>query len=311
MPSSSSMHGRWRRGVRSARNIARARQAPHKRRRGRIRRMPSLSISHAWEETRALIARDGKLAASVALAMIALPVTIVGLVSPGGMASTRDPLWVEIVMIVCSLIVLSGQLALIRLALPPSTSVGAAIQHGLVRMPIYLATAVLIAVVLLLAALPLVVILAAAGAPTDEAQLVQSPIFLMVCFIYFLLLCFIAVRMIMSSPAASAEPIGPIAIIRRSWSMTAGHWWKLFAFLLLFLVGAGILLIAVGTVAGTVVSLFLGPLDPLSASALITSLIEALFQAAVSVIFAIMLARIYAQLSGRREVQPSVPSSGT
>lgn len=273
--------------------------------------MPSLSISHAWEETRALIARDGKLAASVALAMIALPVTIVGLVSPGGMASTRDPLWVEIVMIVCSLIVLSGQLALIRLALPPSTSVGAAIQHGLVRMPIYLATAVLIAVVLLLAALPLVVILAAAGAPTDEAQLVQSPIFLMVCFIYFLLLCFIAVRMIMSSPAASAEPIGPIAIIRRSWSMTAGHWWKLFAFLLLFLVGAGILLIAVGTVAGTVVSLFLGPLDPLSASALITSLIEALFQAAVSVIFAIMLARIYAQLSGRREVQPSVPSSGT
>jgi ABC-type Fe3+ transport system permease subunit len=116
--------------------------------------------------------------------------------------------------------------------------------------------------------------------------------------------------MIMGSPAASAEPIGPIAIIRRSWTMTGGHWWRLFGFLILFLVGAGILLIAVSTVAGTIVSLFLGPLEPLSASALVTSLIEAVFQAAVSVIFAMMLARIYAQLSGR-DAQPSVPSSGT
>ena len=272
--------------------------------------MQGLSISRAWEETRALLARDGKLFASVALAMIALPVTITGLINPSGMASMRDPVWIDIVMVICSLIVLSGQLALIRLALPPSTTVGAAIQHGLVRMPVYLASAILIALVLLLAALPLVVILAALGAPTDEAQLVQSPIFLLVCFVYLLFLCFIAVRMIMGSPAASAEPIGPIAIVRRSWDMTAGHWWRLFAFLILFLVGAGILLIAVSTVAGTVISLFLGPLDPLSASALITSMIEAIFQAAVSVIFAMMLARIYAQLSGRG-AQPSVPSSGT
>ena len=272
--------------------------------------MQGLSISRAWEETRALLWREGKLATSVALAMIALPVTVAGLVNPSGTASMRDPLWIDIVMVICSLIVLSGQLALIRLALPPSTSVGDAIRHGLVRMPVYVAAAVLIAIGLLLAALPLVVILAAVGAPTDEAQLVQSPIFLFVCFVYLLFLCFIAVRMIMGSPAASAEPIGPIAIIRRSWTMTGGHWWRLFGFLILFLVGAGILLIAVSTVAGTIVSLFLGPLEPLSASALVTSLIEAVFQAAVSVIFAMMLARIYAQLSGR-DAQPSVPSSGT
>ena len=272
--------------------------------------MQGLSISRAWEETRALLARDGKLAASIALAMIALPVTVAGLVNPSGMASMRDPLWIDIVMIICSLVVLAGQLALIRLALPPSITVGATIQHGLIRMPIYLASAVLIALGLLLAALPLVVILAAVGAPTDEAQLVQSPAFILVCFVYLLLLCFIAVRMIMSSPAASAEPIGPIAIIRRSWEMTSGHWWRLFAFLLLFLIGAGILLIAISTVVGTLASLFLGPLDPLSASALITSLIEAVFQAAVSVIFAIMLARIYVQLSGRN-AQASLASSGT
>jgi hypothetical protein len=221
-----------------------------------------------------------------------------------------NPLWVDIVVIVCSLLVLSGQLALIRLALPPSTTVAAAIQHGLVRMPIYLAAAVLIALALVLAALPLVAVLALADAPTDAAALVQSPIFLLVCFVYFLLLCFVGVRMIMSSPAASAEAIGPIGIILRSWRLTAGHWWRLFGFLIIFLIGAGVLLIAVGAVAGAVVQVALGAIEPLSASALVAGLIESLFQAAISVIFAVMLARIYAQLSGAA-VQPSVPNSGT
>ena len=80
--------------------------------------------------------------------------------------------------------------------------------------------------------------------------------------------------------------------------------------MLLFLIGAGILLIAVSAVAGGLVQLLIGPIDPLSTSALISSLVEAMFQAAISVVFSVMLARIYAQLSGG-SVQPSVPRSGT
>ena len=182
--------------------------------------MPPLSISNAWDETRAVLGRDGKLFTTLALAMIALPVAIAGLVDPDGSIMGANPLWVDAVVAVCSILVLAGQLSLIRLALPPSITVGAAIQHGLVRMPIYLAAAVLIAVALMLAALPLVVILVLAGAPTEPAALARSAVFLLVCAIYFVLLCFVAVRMIMSSPVASAEPVGPIAIIRRSWELT-------------------------------------------------------------------------------------------
>ena len=84
--------------------------------------MRALSLSQAWDETKAIIMRDGRLFASVALALVALPAAIEGLVSPRGMDASA-PWWVDAVMIVASLIALAGQLALIRLALGP-------VDHG-------------------------------------------------------------------------------------------------------------------------------------------------------------------------------------
>ena len=40
--------------------------------------MRRLSISRAWEETKSVIARDGRLLVSVALALVVLPQTIMG-----------------------------------------------------------------------------------------------------------------------------------------------------------------------------------------------------------------------------------------
>jgi hypothetical protein len=58
-----------------------------------------------------------------------------------------------------------------------------------------------------------------------------------------------------------------------------------------------------------VVALLLGPPQPMSAAALLIGLIQALVSAGVTTLFAVMLARIYLQLSGGS--QPSVPRSGT
>jgi hypothetical protein len=103
----------------------------------------------------------------------------------------------------------------------------------------------------------------------------------------------------MSSPVASLEDVGPIAILRRSWTLTAGHWWPLFGFLLVFVIGAGVLLLAVGAAIGSVVVLLMGPIHPLSASALIIALVQSLVSAAVTTLFAVMLTRIYLQLTDR------------
>src|ERR1700745_3597936 len=99
--------------------------------------MRQLSISAAWEETRAILARDGSLMMTVALALVALPTAINNLVNPGGMNSGASAWWVDLVAFVSSVIALAGQLSLVRLATGPSITVGAAITHGLRRMPIY------------------------------------------------------------------------------------------------------------------------------------------------------------------------------
>jgi hypothetical protein len=266
--------------------------------------MRALSISAAWEEVRAILIRDGRLYVSVALALIALPSAINTLLNPsGGMNAANAPAWIVAVTLVASLIALSGQLALIRLALGPSTTVGSAIGHGLRRMPIYLLSIILMVIALFVLLIPLGILLALLGMPiTGTAMKVQvTPATSIAFLLFFLIVVFFAVRLILSAPVASAENTGPIAILRRSWTLTSGHWWSLFGFLLLFVVGAIVVLIAVGSAVGVAVRLTLGPLDPMSAPALVFALVEALVSAAVSALFALMLARIYVQLAGDAE----------
>jgi hypothetical protein len=271
--------------------------------------MRNLSISSAWEETKAILARDGRLFLSVALALVALPAAVTGAIRPNGVSDSSTSIGIDLVLIVTSLIALAGQLALIRLALGPSITVGGAIRYGFVRMPTYFLAAILILVALLLLAVPFAAILAVMGVPLDMSPVPRSPGFLLVVLLYVVVAFFVAVKMIMSAPAASAEAIGPIAIVKRSWDLTSGHWWRLFGFGLLFFIGAGVVLIAVGAAVGLVVTIVLGPVEPMSASALVVALVQALINAIVTTLFAVMLARMYVQLSGRGEVDSTMSAT--
>jgi hypothetical protein len=272
--------------------------------------MAGLSISRAWEDTKRIVAHDGRLIASVALALVALPTAVTSLIDPKGAAGVSGPRWMLVVMLVASLAALAGQLALVRLALGPSITVGSAIAHGLKRMPVYLLSAILIVVVLMALAIPFGLALAALGVPVDAKTMPLTPGVTLVLLLFIALVVFIAVRMLVTAPVASAEEIGPVAIIRRSWSLTAGHWWHLLGFLLAFFIGAVVALLAVSAATGAIAVLLFGPIEPMSASALLVALVEALANAAITGLFAVMLARIYAQLSGSG-AQASVPSSGT
>lgn len=272
--------------------------------------MRGLSISAAWEETKVILARDGRLLATVALALVALPTAVNGLINPGGMNSSATPWWVDLIAVIASLIALAGQLSLIRLAIGPSITVGGSIVHGIRRLPIYFLAVILVILVLLVVAFPLALLLQAMGVPLDAKPMPASPSFVIVLLIYCAFVIFLGVRLILSSSVASAEDVGPIAILKRSWNLTGGYWWALFGFLAMFVVGAIIVLLAVGSAVGVIVSLLFGTVQPMSAAALVLALVQALVSAAITTLFAVMVARIYLQLSGRSEVQPSVPSSG-
>jgi hypothetical protein len=268
--------------------------------------MAALSISRAWDETKARIATDGRLITIVAAALLAFPALISGVISPET-SSSDQPIGEAIVLLIASLVAIVGQLAIIRLAVTPAVSVGEAIGHGTRRMPIYIVSAVLIGLGLLIAAIPFVALAMAAGIPLDAKAIKTSPA---AELIVLALVCFVAIRMLLSSAVASEEAIGPVEIIRRSWTLTAGHWWRLFGFLILFLIGAVIAMSAVNWAVGFVAVMWFGPIAPLSASALIVAIVDAVVNATVTVFLAVMLARIYLQLAGRSPAGPSVPRSG-
>lgn len=271
--------------------------------------MAGLSISLAWEESRAILMREGRLFASVALALVALPSLISGLVTPDGSPPASSAMLLDLIVLIASLAALAGQLALMRLALGPSITVGGAIAHGLRRMPIYFLSALIIVAGLFVVAVIIAAILLLMGVPVDAETVPASPAVIVALIVLIAIVFFAAVRMLMSGPVATAEGAGPVGILRRSWAMTSGHFAKLLGFIIVFFVGAVVVLIAVQTVAGIIARLLLGPIEPMSLSALVVALFGAATNALVTALFAVMLARIYAQLVSR-DAAVSVPTTG-
>jgi len=120
---------------------------------------------------------------------------------------------------------------------------------------------------------------------------------------------YLAVRFLMMSAVASAEGSGSLAILRRSWDISGGNWWRLFGFLLTFAIGAIVLLWAVGAVTGLLAQLAFGSIARMTAGGLIVIIVSQLISALVSLTFFVMLARLYTQRGAG--AQASVPSSGT
>ena len=122
---------------------------------------------------------------------------------------------------------------------------------------------------------------------------------------------FLAVRFILISAVASGEPVGPIAILRRSWDLTAGNWWRLFGFLLLCMIAAMALLFAVQSVAALIARMVFGDVSQLSVGGLLVSIAGQLVSGFVSVILFVMLARIMfswrSDSRGRRRSQQRDP----
>ena len=246
---------------------------------------------------------------TVALAMIALPSAVSTLMNPtGGMGEGGAGL----VGFAMSLVALIGQLAIIRLAIGPSVSVGGSIRHAAGRALPYIGSIILLVIALFVLAIPFGAVLAAMGA-SFEGGAAPLPAFAWIpALLFAAVLLYLAARMLMTSCVASAEAAGPIRIIRRSWELTRGNAGRLLAFLLLFLVALIVVLTAVSVMVGLLARTLFGELEPFSASALLMGLVQGVLSAAATTVFAVMLARMYLQLNGggAPEAEVTVPSSG-
>jgi len=272
--------------------------------------MSSLSISKAWEESKAIAARDGRLIGAVALALVLLPEAILGVVAPPpALSGEAAPSWAEGLSLVVAVIGVVGQIAIIKLALGSATSVGESIVHGFKR--VLPALGALCVFVLPLAAILVGILVATGGSGAIESLNSGTPqpaaagmILLFVAIVFA-----ISIRFQMVVPVATAETANPIEILKRSWELTRGHYWRLLGFLLVALLFAGVVLLSAQFLGGILGRIAFGDAKPFTIGALVVSLISAAAQAVFTCLIGVMLARIYVQLAGRGAV--GVPNSGT
>lgn len=269
-----------------------------------------LSISRAWDETREIFRRDGGLLVSVTLALVVLPAIVVGIVAPpepGVQASATD----QILRLLAALIAIVGQLALIRLAIGPSTTVGDAISHGMKRFPAAFGAILLLVLIMAVVIIPTVAVLALLlGIDPSQVGAARSPQMALLVLIMCVIALLVSVRFTLISPVASAEAIGPLAIVKRGWNLTKGHYWRMLGLVLLLLVAAIFLLMTAAVLGGLLARIVSSDIAPFSIAALIVALVAGVAQGAFSVLASVMLARVYVQLAGGA-AEATVPSSGT
>jgi len=274
--------------------------------------MAGLSISRAWDETKARLGSDGRLMAIVAAALLLLPQALVSTVTPPEQLSgVAPPGALGLLALVAALVGMVGQIAIIRLALVESTSVGEAIAHGAKRfLPAFLA-ALLLIVAICIVLIPILLLFGATAALTEGDPSRMTGSVLIAAGLIIILAVLVAPRFLMMMPVATAEQGGPVHILKRSWTLGSGHYFRLLGFMLLVLVAAVVIVFATEFVFGSALKILFGDLEPMSVGALLYGLSFGAFQAAFAVVMSVMLARIYVQLSGQGGLDVSVPKSGT
>lgn len=266
--------------------------------------MAKLSITTAWNESAAFVAREARLLFPLAFMLMALPVALMEAVMPRSEPNQLPEAgpWV-IIALVALLASLLGNLSLNRLALKPGISVGEAVRHAASRFlpmlgAVLLLAAAGLAMVMVIALV--VVVLVTGGAPAADpsvpSEAMQRASLLMLAVLIPIFL-YISARLLPMPPVAVSEPGGPFTIISRSWRLTKGHGLKLFGFVLIVALLMSVLRLAIRSVLGSLLIIAAGPPEPGSVTALLIITVMCAVNVVLTVYLATLVARIYAQLA--------------
>lgn len=254
--------------------------------------MTNLSISRAWTQTSAFVAREASLLMPVAFAFVGLPSVILGQFTPPILPDQPlEPgswMFAIIPMVILSI---AGGLTLNNLVLRPGISVGEAIKLALPRILPLVGAALLMLLAGMVASIPVLILSAVLGggnvtAGASIALLLMIPLFVLA-----------GVRLIFMNPVAAMEASGPVAIISRSWQLTRGQFFKLFSMFVAFFVLLLVASMAASAVVGIVVTVAIGSPSDEPIAKLILELVSAVLSTVFSVYLSTMIAQLYVQLS--------------
>lgn len=263
--------------------------------------MGRLSIGKAWEETLPFVAREAALLFPVALLFVALPGVILSEMTPPELRVWFDkpdmnviptmPPAFGLAMILTVLLMWFGSLALFALALRPGISVGEALRLSVSRLPVLIATALVV-----FGAIAAVVVVAVLVGVVFSFASVQIGAMVGVLLGGFAagLVFFASIRLVLLNPVVIDDHLGVMDSLRKAWALTQGHFWRLLGFL--------IIVMLLSTIAGTAAQVVVGLLGSLVGGADGARLAGGIAGAAVSgivqVYMLVMLSRLYRQAAG-------------
>ena len=261
----------------------------------------TLSIGKAWEETSAFLVREGRLVAPVALALFALPSTLLNWAYPPGTTTNGSGI-ATLVLLLILVAVMIGQMTIILLAIGWHGSIGEAIGKVARRVPSLLGAALIVyGPLLIMFSVALAALLVAAGidnpAMVSPEDVVKVPGVFSLTILMFAVAAFFSIRLFPMSAVAANEQVRPIALLKRSWALSRGRFGRLLMALALLVIAALALSAAVSTVVGSLATLLLGEPRSFNLSALIVALAGGIVAALISSVAAAMIGRLYVQLS--------------
>ena len=266
--------------------------------------MKSLSIEDVFQWTQRFVAREWKLLLPVAFAFMAVPQLAFNLLLPAAISDSfakGDPQlvmqllakapWVIPSAVGVQVMALAGALCIAALALVPRISVREAIALGLKRLFV-----LVVAMLLLSLAVALSVILISALLqmlrlnPSGQKTLLVGVIFGVSLVIWMRLITLAAVIVISRA--------GPIAAIRLAWELSAGAFWRILACILVYTVGAQVVVLASTFALGAVFVLTCSAMGAPALGPVLSVTHASLAGAAFWAGFHVLAASLYRQLGG-------------
>lgn len=186
--------------------------------------MKSISIGAAWLEASAFLRRESALWLPVALLFVTIPTILflqaippewLRMAASGATEPPPLPASSALTMALSAVTVLTGSLALYALAVKPGISVAEALRLGLIRLPVSIATSLLMGVALLLP----VTLVTVVFLPLGSLALLAGAFFL-------------SARLLLLNPAIVDRKGGPVAMLGVAWALGRGRFPRFLAYTL-------------------------------------------------------------------------------
>ena len=255
----------------------------------------SISMSAIWDESAALIRREGHLMVPVALATVGIGSVVSGLAQPETPAAGLGVIGV-LGFITGNILGLIGNLALMALALMPRMSVGESLRLAIARLPKMLGIAAVFLVALIVMMIPIAIILKMSGAPISASMTAEElpALAVLSALIVGAVLLYVSARLLTLSATVIDRNPPVIEAIKSSFASTRGIAAKIVGVVLLFFVVTLVVSGAAASISGILFGM-LGkavgaPLLGKGLTVLVTGMVSALLSI-VSTVFGAMLYR--------------------